>query len=451
MKPHLKNILILLGVALLARGLLFAVLVRNPGRMERPDSITYLEPALQLLENHGQYPAESAWRTPIYPLFIALVYALLGKDPLLILLAQMVVDSGSILLVYSLGLQLFEHKTAFLAALLAGISVEMITQSMMLLTETLFTFLFLGSTLTMVLFRTQRKSVWLVFSALLLGLSILCRPVALYYPLLACVLLLAFNQGEWTRRVFQAVLFGLLVLLTITPWLIHTMRSLGAPVLSTIASYNLLYYNATALEANLKGVNEAEVRSEMDGRVNQFIQDAGWTDSELSRSRAENVLAWEIIRSHPFRYLGLHLKGDLNGLLPNVTDLTELLGVTVGGKGTASVLNQYGLWAAIQHYFGNDIWLLWVLAPLILLLGFIYVQDLVGCLALIRERNRFTVLVLLLPVVYFLGLPGAPSMPRFRVPVAPYLYLLAAHGVVISWTYLSTKRKAFLKSIKMDN
>ncbi len=143
----------------------------------------------------------------------------------------------------------------------------------------------------------------------------------------------------------------------------------------------------------------------------------------------EGQLAWQIIRGQPVRYVYLHLKSDLNNFLPDVTDLTEILGLTVGGKGTLSILNQHGLSAAIQNYFGGNTWILWVFFPLIALLAFTYLADGVGVFSIIRKREWFVLAVLLLPVVYLMFVPGAASEPRFRVPAMPYFCLLAGWGV----------------------
>jgi hypothetical protein len=140
-----------------------------------------------------------------------------------------------------------------------------------------------------------------------------------------------------------------------------------------------------------------------------------------------------IILDRPWQYLVVHLKSDLNSLLPNVTEFLELLGLTRGDRGTLSVLNQYGLWAAVRHYFGGQMWLPWLLLPLIALLGLTYLGALLGVLHLARSRAWWTLAVLGLPIVTFLLLPGAPSHPRFRVPVMPYMCLLAGVGATTAW------------------
>jgi hypothetical protein len=133
----------------------------------------------------------------------------------------------------------------------------------------------------------------------------------------------------------------------------------------------------------------------------------------------------------------------LNSLLPNATEFLELLGVTQGGRGTLSVLNQQGLWAAVRHYFGGQAWVLWPLVPLMALLGLTYLGTLAGSATLARRRDWFALVLLLASTAYFLLIPGAPSHPRFRVPVMPYVCLLAGTGLVSAWRWLRRRVRVF--------
>lgn len=202
----------------------------------------------------------------------------------------------------------------------------------------------------------------------------------------------------------------------------------------------MLFYNAAQLEANLHGVSDAAVIPDLQNQVSKLLDTNGWDDTEGNRGWAEGKLAWQIILANPLRYVYLHLKSDLNNFLPDVTDLTEILGLTVGGKGTLGVLNQSGLLAAIRHYFGRNVWLLGAFFPLILLIGLIYLTDILGVVAFVKRHNWFALAVLLFPIFYLMLIPGAPSEPRFRVPAMPYFCLLAGVGLEI--IYLHAREKS---------
>jgi hypothetical protein len=171
------------------------------------------------------------------------------------------------------------------------------------------------------------------------------------------------------------------------------------------------------------------VRAQIPLQVSQELQALGWADTPANEDRVEGILGRRIILAHPLRYLYIHLKDDLNGLLPDVTGPTEILGLTTGGKGTLSILNHAGILAAIRNYYGSDLGILWISLPIVLLLGLVYLLDLCGLVGLGLQRSWLAAFTLLAPTIYYLLIPGAASLPRFRVPVMPYLCLLSAFGV----------------------
>jgi 4-amino-4-deoxy-L-arabinose transferase-like glycosyltransferase len=424
--------ILLVGLAL--RLLLSALAFVHPERIYLPDSQTYLTPALKLLST-GLYPADAAYRTPLYPFLIALVYALGGAHPLLVILVQAFLGTLVVFLTYRLGVRLLPRPAALVGALLIAIDLGAITNVFYILTETFFTFLLIAAILAWVNAVQQGKASWIALSAALLGLATLCRPIALYFPLLLAAGFLWIQRRTWLRFLRALAIYLGVFLLVLLPWVVRNELLIGIPTVTTISNYNLLFYNAASLDASLRHISEADDRTLLQTRLSQYLTVQGWADTVANRDRAEEALALQIITRHPTRYVYLHLKSDLNSLLPDVTELTEITGLTVGGKGTLSILNQQGLGAAIRNYFGGSIGLIWALSPFVILLGLTYLADLVGGIALLRQRSWFPLAALLFPIAYFLLIPGAASLPRFRVPVGPYLSLLAGMGVyaIVLW------------------
>jgi 4-amino-4-deoxy-L-arabinose transferase-like glycosyltransferase len=438
-----RNLIIVILFAFVLRGLMLIVAIQHPERTFLPDTTSYIEAALKIL-NSGTYP-ESAWRTPIYPFFIALIYGTAGQYPLAVVAGQVLISTASVALTFWLGVRLMPKQAALTGAFLMAISVESVTHAFFLLTETLFTFLLLASMLAFLKFWQEQGKGWLFFSAVLIALATLCRPIVLYFPLLIAAMILVGLRADWLRRICIALIYLLIFAVILSPWVIRNYFVIGLPTVSTISNYNLLVYNAASLEASLNGESEEEIRPQLKDRADKLLASYGWVDNEANRARVQSQLAGQIILAHPFRYLYVHLKSDLNNFLPDVTGLTEIFGLTVGGKGTLSVLNQQGLAAAVGHYFDGNTWLLWLFFPLIALLGLTFLADVVGVLVLTRQREWFSLAVLLLPTIYLMLIPGAPSLPRFRVPVMPYLCLLAGLGATIIYNYFYAK---FFKPVK---
>ncbi len=459
--PVLRRCLLLLLLATLTRGLMLSAALPNPQRMLRRDAEGYIQAAQNLLAGHGfslerQPPYNpTAFRTPLYPLFIAACYALFGADNRLLALVQVLLSLLTVVLAYMLGRKILPEAAAWLGGLLFALSSLPATHAVFILSETLFSLLLLLCLGCLVCYRQANRLRWLACAGGLAGLSLLCRPLALYFPVAFFPLAwLAAAPGRRRQAVSGALLALLVCALTLSPWLIRNQARLGKPIFTTISNYNLLVYNAASLQASLQGVSQSQARAALEGQAQQELTRRGVASDEVQMAQLYGEWGRRIILAHPLRYALDHLKNDLNSYLPDVTDFLELMGVTQGGKGTLSVLNQLGLWAAIRHYFGAQTWLLALTLPWLALLALTYLGGLCGLLVLLRratllrpatalrQDDRFTLAWLLLPILYFTLLPGAPSNPRFRLPVMPYLCLLAGLGCLqlARWLYNRASR-----------
>ncbi len=430
----LKSIVAISLLAFLVRMGMFALLIRHPERAYRRDTTSYVRPALNLLAGNGfsqrtEPPfVPDVCRTPAYPLFIAFLYQLFGRNVLFIAGVQVLVGTLTVTLTYALGRRLLSERAATTGGVLMALSLGSAVYCAFVLTETLFSFLLLGAVFCLLLYRRSGRVWAAIVGGLLSGASILCRPIALFYPLLAAPCVGVATRGRWLRRVLVTLAFLVATGAVVAPWIVRNYQLVGMPVLSSISHYNLLFYNAVALEANLRGEQESAVRSEMLAQVREELRQNEQVD-EGTRIAFYKRRGIEIILAHPLRYLIVHLRQDLNNLLPNVTEFLELAGLTEGNKGTLSVLNRYGPIAAMRHYFAGREWALPVLIPTSFLLFLVYLGAAVGLAMLWSQHKWFALCLLLLPTLYFLLIPGAPSHPRFRVPVMPYLCLLAGMGL----------------------
>lgn len=154
----------LLGILILAFILRVILVISVQDHLERayePDTSGYIEPALRLL--HGGGFIEDPHRTPVYPLFIASIYWVAGEKTLAVIIVQIFLSVLTVYMTFWVGSHLISESTGLIAALLMAVSIEANTHSFFLLTETLFTFLFLGSILAYVIFDQTRKRIWLFF------------------------------------------------------------------------------------------------------------------------------------------------------------------------------------------------------------------------------------------------------------------------------------------------
>jgi 4-amino-4-deoxy-L-arabinose transferase-like glycosyltransferase len=173
----------------------------------------------------GGVPA--SYRPPLYPLFLAGIYAVFGAHPAAVRVAQALVDIGTCLLLYYWVGRRFGEKHALLTFLFAAISISAIASVRVLLSECVAAFLV---TLTMVLFdelARTREPLRAVAVGIVAGLLTLTRGIMVFLPLFLAALLLR------RRALVLAAVMVAAYALTLAPWLVRNQRVLGEPVLTT--------------------------------------------------------------------------------------------------------------------------------------------------------------------------------------------------------------------------
>lgn len=220
--------------------------------------------------------------------------------------------------------------------------------------------------------------------------------------------------------------------------MVRNLMVVGVATISSISSQNLLYYNAASLVADQTDRNELEVREMFVNQVATILDEKALPDTEANRYKIEKESGIKIILADPLQYACIHLKSDLNNLLPD-TDILEILGFSEGQKGTLDMIKQKGLWAGVVHYFDGDYRGLILLVPFIILLLITYIGASIAIFRLFQKKRFYELAILLLPITYGLLLPGSPSNPRFRVPIMPFLVILAAYGLIYLYSNFRNK------------
>ena len=441
MSKATKNILLVLLLALILRSLVLLVALKFPERIISSDTPTYLHPANSLLEGHG-YTFPGALRTPIYPMFIALIYLAFGNHPVSIVAVQVVVSALNVLLTYWTGILILPKRVSLMGAFLLATSLESIVEPFFILTDTLFTFLFLGAVYTFLRYQTTRRTNWLISSAILIGLSILCRPIAIYYPVAVVILLCLFRKDTWFRAVSNSLMYLAVVFVVLVAWFVRSEILDGAPILSTIANYNLLFENAASLESSLYGGTFVQYKASYPQAVQNRLEELNLPPTEANLDKVYKALGEEKIMSHPLKYMLVHLRDDLKNFLPGWASTLQMLTPSgqVGIQGV-TVLKSRGLSGVFQAYFGGKLWIFFLLLPFTVLLGLVYLGDILGMLSLAGQKQWFVLVMLMIPAAYLLLIPGAPSNSRFRLPAMPEMCLMAGIGLEAAWAFLSRKIK----------
>jgi 4-amino-4-deoxy-L-arabinose transferase-like glycosyltransferase len=346
-----------------------------------PDSVGYREAALQLW--HG-FHIENSGIMPLYPALIFLTGKGWGQA-----LFDIALSSLMVWLIYELTLIVFsDTRAALLAAFAATFYPHFIFFSVVGLTETLFITLLLSAYLCW--YRG-----WFAFAALFAVLSILTRPVIdLLTPILIVYFALAIHRLPLLATLRQLGIYIAIYCVLMAPWWLHNYR----------AYHTFVRLNLGAGEALYSGNNP--------------YNRTGGIDVDLGAHTVEfQKIADPVDRDRALQ------RAALAHILENPRQFVEQAGL--------KFLRFWRLWPHTESYNGG----LFVIASLLSFLPAVLLAAFYLALRGYRDFRRIAPLLLLggyLTAIHMI-LPGSI---RYRLPIEPFLLVLAAEGasIVLAWT-----------------
>ena len=433
-KSNKNQLILIFCFAFILRIIIFGIGCTDGYSFQTLDSTEYLTLSDQIIEtgeyNQGAEP--EIFRSPGYPIFLAIL-KLCGLNILSIIIVQIIIGAGTCLLVWRLAQEIFKHKQmAITAALIQACSVVAIVFNLKILSETIFTFmLILGLLLIEISINSAKKNVvrknlWLaVFAGCAIAVCCLSRAIILPLIPLLC------GYIWWRCRKWQpALLFTIPIIVVFLGWSVRNYFVADYLGYSTVGSINLYRYNGCALLAKQNNRTFTVQQQQCDKELDKY-------SSQPAKANFAKNQGLKIILNAPFSYAIIHLKADLNNLLPASGELFNIAGAELGGNGTLAVINSEGIISGVKHYFKGKWWLIFIALPMIIFLGLIYLFSLLGATKVIttQAEQRLVILLYIIIIAWFLLIPGPASHPRFRVPISPLLAILAATGTVNCYYY----------------
>lgn len=371
------------------------------------DDVKYVRSAELLLQkgvlayNSGEQP--SVFIMPGLPLLLAPFRYFLNRTEAVMAfrLFQCLIQAASVYLLFLLGRQFFGSRSGKLAALLGALYVPGYYSSGTVLTETVFTFLLLLTTLFAVgAIRTKRMP---LYAAVAVGWAAMTyfKPQCVLYPAIIGVLWLV-ARYSWREMLRFGLLMATVFCLLLSPWWIRNAVTFDKPILLTQSSGNplllgtFIYFGAPSA-----------------GFFEQYPQ---YKDNLVSDFDAVNKeTALRIIRygftHQPLRYLSWYTVEKTWLLFQQPFYWKEILGLP---KLAVAIGHQLYFWAGLAGI----------------------------ALALVRRRGK-ALLPLFLTIGYFIGvyLPFV-TFTRYGFPLMPFLILFAAGFVEAAVSFRKKARIA---------
>ncbi|MDB5228307.1 MAG: putative rane protein [Bacteroidota bacterium] len=391
------------------------------------DSLGYHQLAL-CIQHHFSFCGD-AFRTPGYPFFLAVIYTLFGSEPYAAIIVQIILNLLSIVLMYKIGTTLFSEKAGFIAALLFSLDLHHTIFIYYILTETIYTTIFLTAFLFYV--NAIKTSSWkfFVLAGIIYGLSALIRPISQFYIYAVFIFSLIWYWKEMKRGVLFSSLLLMSYFITVAPWCVRNYSEYGHFSLSNIKGYNLLFWNASYYESK----REHKPIEQVNAEFIEELKTMGWRPdaNPFDKEKYDGELANKIIKSHFADYLKTHLTGTVKiHLSVGTQSLTDVLHIP-SKKWTEEEKYTNGVLHLVKKFFATKTICEILLGIFVaLFLAIVYLFAAMGIYRMIREKQILLMLFLLGSAGYFALISGIISYARYRLPSMPFYILLASVGIV---------------------
>ncbi|MCX5835241.1 MAG: glycosyltransferase family 39 protein [Deltaproteobacteria bacterium] len=381
-KDNKNKIILIVLIVVVALALRLAVLFALPPVDPVADAREYDELALSILAGNGFARPDgepTAFRPPLYPAFLALIYFVFGHHYMPVQLIQAVLLALTCALAFLIGREIYSERVACIAGIGCAFYPMLILPAYEILSEALFVFLFTLTLFLLLKCREKRGLVpWAGFS---LALASITKPFALFALPFFIYWLWRQRSGAGARSI---ALFVLVFMLCLVPWTVRNYRVSGKFVpIATVGG--ITFYNSYILAPQGPGFNSLE----------QVPPEFFFLNDEVAQSRY-------LVR-HTVKYIS-----------DNPTKMLPLAFLKV----FLLVYPLDGYWYVIS--LGSKYNVFWGLICCFSLFGIFFP----GAKGSGKELILLTLLSVLLFVLVFAGIP------RYRLFVEPILLLLGARGFV---------------------
>lgn len=394
----------------------------------------------------------TALRTPLYPLFLAGTYRLLGMEPARAVLFHLLLEVLTTALILRAGKMLGGARMGLLAGTLYALNGSTQRYTGVLFAETLLLTAVaaaMGATLSALRRPTPRRS---ALSGVLWGLTLLIKPNLQFLAVAAGGVFLL--PGVRRRKFAPALCFCLALGMTLLPWLLRNRVLFDRWLLSTVYEENLARVSAVATLAEVQAVPAEPWTPTWEALYGEIVEEAArryaWSalpETALpcaereQRHRDVTAIAGEIVRAHPSAWIRSHLRGVGNSLLDPghrnwyraltgkaweqtgvLDNIWRRMGESLASGAVGDAL--HALWLERIVRAPLDAALIWW--GLLLLRGALWWSALRGCWRLRRVPGAALLLGGI--AAYGLLLGGPIAHDRLYLPAIPAVVMLAAAG-----------------------
>ena len=432
----IKKILFVFLVALIMR-IVYAWFFIDTDYLVLEDQMMYIQLA-------QQYPSTgflgvTSDRVPGYPLLVATIYNLFGENNMAVVMVQIFIDSLTCVIIGLIAESVIS-RGFLVAGLISAFNLNMIVLSGMILTDTLFLFLFSLFILFAFNYLKYPTKIQLFAAISFLCLATLVRPVSYY--LVFFLLPLLIGLFVWKNITFKQAIYSLVL------YIIPVLIAFGSLHYRNYDEYNSFSLTSQGGGHTLYWVVPASYQYSGQG---SYQEGKAFAKSYIDRLMSKDNI--NSLSDNPFESSSYEIKAAKDALedlglmnmlhawsvgaainmltpsaayMPVVRAMEHPSFYATPGDGAVEKLINYV--TNTKGLFYLSIITIGTLISIVFIIIFVYGLYKMAYFAWVENRNREILFLSLFIIIYFLAITGPVIGVKYRLPIEPIMTLFFAYA-----------------------
>ncbi len=335
----------LIFITLLSMFLRIALLLHS-GPMIEYDTPLYLEHTYNLYDGKGFSVTDyldttlkpTAYRMPLFQCVMAYSAKILSISkeniPLVGVMINIILSTIMVFLSVFIAFIITQNeKISILTGYLSSINPNLIYNSVLVLTDTTFSFIIaIFILITILSIKNASKSYLFILSGVILGLSVLTRPITKFYFIFHIFLLFFILKENYRDKIKKIIFFSSSYLIIISPWIIRNYYKLGFLGLETNQGLNTLWSTARFINITKKD-KEDKVIHQIKKIIIETMKTESWPMkaeidarkklklSEVDACKYLEKIGIETIISSPVKFIKIFIRNIANNITSSTAEL----------------------------------------------------------------------------------------------------------------------------------
>jgi 4-amino-4-deoxy-L-arabinose transferase-like glycosyltransferase len=382
-----------------------------------------------------------------YPFFMAIIYKIFGVTYKPIILLQIILTFLSAFLIFFATTYLLGETVATITFALFTINIGYLTFAQLILTDCLFIFLLSLFFERFSSFIKTKKTISLLTSGLILGISTIVKPASLYFPMFLIIFLLFFlfiKQQTIISNIATIILFLLCFSVPIKSMKIYNQKTYNKSEFTNTGNFNLYLWFWGNVIANQKNPTNMQKRkaifAQETKKIIQMLKPNDFGDEDWTEVKRK---FWNSVMDNPIPFITTWLKEMLKTYAGLYTTTLRILVEPSYYRGDVSFFEiKNSFFSKIHKYISRE-----TKSNKLIAIGYIetiwsllrYIFCFIGLLFLFLRKKWAIFFFYSFFIFYFSFITGFGGCSRYRTAFEFVLIILAAIGIYVFFNFVKHK------------